>query len=752
MEPKAPGALCENCSLNACVAVMGDGPPKAKVVVVGEAPGVQEHKLGKPFVGPSGKLLKKVLEHHGYDLNDVYLTNSVLCHPPGNRKPTAKESRLCRDRLVQEVLSHEPEVIIAFGNSAAQSILETRTGISQLRRGGAKQAAFTCAPVVCTYHPAAALRNQALFPDILFDIGQLAKGHVKVGFEPGTYVTVGAGDADRYLHELESCKVLAADIETTGLYAKRDDVITLGISHRPGAALSFTEEAYNTSKDRLHRLFGDRAITWIWQNGKFDIQFLREDGIAARVDEDTLLRHYTLDERTAGVHDLGQLATQYCNAPDYKEASDKYKKNMRLMPLDELHHYVAMDTDMTFRVHLELKKDFINDAELTGLYYGLLIPGSECLTQIEQDGVAVDEPHIDALRIAYQEELDGLEQVLLDKWGLLNPRSPQQVSRCMTEMGVKNLQSTDEKTLTQLRKNRKYTDFCDTLLEHRGFTKLVGTYLNGLQKRLYAGRLFSTFLLHGTETGRLSSRNPNLQNIPRESTIRSIFVPAEGHSFVQGDYSQAELRVLAVLSGDPTLQQIFRDRRSLHKEVAVRFYGADYSEDQYVRAKAVNFGIPYGREAGSIAQEFSFSFREAQRIIDEWFALYPVAAGWLNEKAEEALRLGDLVSPFGRHRRFNLITNENKHGIRNEARAFNEQSTASDLNLVSAIKVQPLLPVGSSIQILIHDAILLEVPDEDVEDVARLVKETMQTVGVEKFDFPFDAEIKIGKSWGELHG
>jgi DNA polymerase-1 len=313
--------------------------------------------------------------------------------------------------------------------------------------------------------------------------------------------------------------------------------------------------------------------------------------------------------------------------------------------------------------------------------------------------------------------------------------------------------STDKEVLKSLEGQHPVVPL---LLELRSATKTRGTYIDGTLKRVATdGRVHSFFTLYKTVTGRLSSRNPNLQNIPRESKIKQIFCAAPGNVLIEADYKGAELRVLAYLSGDKSLTQVFLDGRDPHVEVAIELYGKDFTDDQKIRAKAVNFGIAYGRTEFSLAREYGISLNEALAMIDKWAHMYPDAWEYLLGCDEDARTGKVLVTPFGRKRRFGLITQEKINELENEARNFRVQNIASDLNLLSAMNMeQGLLGWGFKLVNLVHDSIVSEGNyDLDlIKHVSNHMKHIM-SASPKKYlntDIPFVADVKIGYTWGAL--
>ena len=761
-----PLAECETCPLyEENTFVPSVGPEKARLVLVGEAPGAKEVRTGEPFTGPSGELLNILLKHAGVDRSEVMITNVCLCRPRNNANPPKAAIRSCSHRLRQEILAREPETIVALGNFASKAILGTSDGITKTRVGPPKYSErYPGVSIIPTFHPAASLYNADVFPDIVTDFGKIGVTNVGTTWsEPKFRVFDDPGQADRALSELleERYREVALDIEV-GIekdvdfdHPDRYRLLCIGISYRRGAAIVLGERACESGRVRhkLQLLLENKQI--IAQNGKFDLAGLRSIG-KGKLSFDTMLAHYCLDERR-GTHSLDQLAVEYLGAPNWKDEIKRYlptSKNYADVPREVLYKYNAYDVANT----LLLKEVFAEKLKQQGLWdlHDFLVECSGTLLEMELAGVAVDEEYLEQAEKQALEDLDRLETDL--SYWVENPRSPKQVAQALKDLGAR-VASTDRETLEFLQEKaaRKNDEdllrFTTLMLEYRKEHKLYGTYIKGIRQRIYRGRVHPTFLLHGTVTGRLSSRNPNLQNIPRESQIRRLFVPSSpDHVLVQADYRQAELRVVCGLAQDPYLREVFSDdSRDIHGEVATRFYGPNWTKEQRVRAKAVVFGLTYGREAYSLAAEFGMTVAEAEHYIETFFEVIPHTVKWIEELEQRVLEGEDLVSPFGRHRRFWLISDANKKNILKEARAFLPQSTASDLTLKSANRLAAL-GLGDLLRIPVHDALVLEVPQEEAKEVTHLVKQVMEETGHELFDgyVPFPVDVKVGNNWGEL--
>jgi DNA polymerase-1 len=274
------------------------------------------------------------------------------------------------------------------------------------------------------------------------------------------------------------------------------------------------------------------------------------------------------------------------------------------------------------------------------------------------------------------------------------------------------------------------------------------------------GRLHTTFNMQATETGRLSSSNPNLQNLPVPEKddpmpARDIVGAPEGRVIIEADYSQVELRLLAHFSKDEGLLDVYRTGRDLHTELSIAIWGPEFTNYQRVRAKAVNFGIAYGRGAGSIAAEHDISEQEAEEMRQAWFRRFPQATVWLTKLHQAPLTGQTVISPFGRRRRFGVVSRENYHELKNQSANFPMQATGTDLTLYSAMRIQDQWEragIDAHVVCLVHDAIVVECPEEIAQEVASqlraMMEDTPRRILHPVIDFPVD--IHIGRAWGTL--
>jgi len=393
------------------------------------------------------------------------------------------------------------------------------------------------------------------------------------------------------------------------------------------------------------------------------------------------------------------------------------------------------------------------------------MPLANTLVAVEHRGMKIDLERQRKLDAEYRELIDGYTEEIreLAEKPELNPRSTQQMAVVLfddLELPQINGRSTAVGVLDQLEKRHPIIDL---LRRHRKVTKFHGTYVKNIPQLLDPNDVIHTnFNVHGTSTGRLSSSDPNLQNIPRigitpELDIRNMFVARPGMIFVHADYSQAEYRVFAWLTKDPYLMELYRAGGDIHSGVAQEIFGGDFTKEQRVVAKAVNFGLIYGRSAGAIARDPDIrehlSPRDARRFVQKYFRRIPTALKWSKARQREARQTGQLTTVFGRRRYFGLITRDTVRHINNQAANFDCQSIAGDLTLWALIRLHKRLR-DDHIVLTVHDSIIVECVDDPqtIAETAKLMQSMMLEVPLEAFgpEPPFQIDIETGYRWGEL--
>ncbi len=797
MVRKHPAADCENCPLYENGQFSPSvGPDTAHIAFVGEVPNARDSMTGEVFSGPSGKLLKIVMNYHNINPEEVFLTNAVLCRPKGQvATPPPEAVSACRSRLLSELTARPLREIVVLGNTASKSILG-RDKVTQLRVGpGHRSDYFPSARVIATINPAACLRQADQFPNLITDIGKLNL-HVRHFLPPEYIVSNGPDHAIELMDAISARQIaqgtreLVVDIEvaiekdTAFDHPNHYGMLCVGLCYEHGKAVVLSEGDMAVREVQLRLgdlLRGSRVIA---QNGKFDLAGLYPLLGDVELWFDTMLASYVRDERP-GIHGLKYMGREYLGAPEWENEIQKYlgsTRNYGNIPRDILYKYNAYDVAVTW----DLKDMFIEEfnADASGdmwRVHNMLVRASNQLKFLELNGWTVDKVHLVELDVMYKKILGELRAEMndiikrnlgkdYDKFGGINPNSPKQLKEAFADWGI-HVDSTNEKTMELLKAKldtmsepeaEEASHFIEVLMKHRTEAKAHGTYVKGIRKRLYRGRVYSTYLLHGTTTGRLSSRNPNMQNIPRDPKLRKLFIASSDERILlQTDYSQAELRVLTYLAKDEYFRSIFNDpSRDIFDELTPLLYPwavkSEMTKEAWkelrIRVKAYVYGLSYGREEYSIAQEFKIPVSQARSEMHKFFQVIPDVVKFRNEVKRKVLNGEHLVTPWGRHRRYQLITKENVKSVMNEALAFLPQSTASDMCLNALVEIRQETKGFAWIRNTVHDSIILECDKGDVDDVKEIVErrmlESAQSIVGDYVQFAVDSTT--GRSWGDL--
>jgi uracil-DNA glycosylase family 4 len=794
MKAEALGADCQNCSLRSAPYVPTkhpQGPPQSdgaqRIAVVGEAPGFNEATYGQPFTGPSGKLLTRVLNHHKIRRDEVLLTNVTLCRPEGNATPPRDAIRACSGRLKRELLEFGPTDILALGGTAGTLLAEGSGTITTLRVGPPKRASGLLDDgagsrdrirVVPTWHPAYCLRTADAFPALVRDVGKLKETKLSAWTEPKWRAFDDPAQALEVIRRLSTLEgPLVVDIEV-GIdkddgfdHPNKYSLLCVGICYARGRAVVLGESALADPNvvNALRVLFRTKRL--IGHNGKFDLSGLYPHLGPLELWFDTMLASYALNEVPGG-HSLGVLGVERLGSPDWKHEIKKYipkRGNYANIPRPILYKYNAFDVCNTWGLY-EL---FVDELERQGLrkVHDFMVAAANQLMYLELNGITIDQKYMAELSAAYLERLEGIETEMdmivslstghLDDGAMnsINPRSPMQVKKYLLSQGVK-VESTNQETLEALLellpKGSAKRNFVTVLLRYRRQHKLYSTYISGIRKRMYRGRIYTTYLLHGTTSGRLASRNPNMQNIVRDKEIRRQFsVSRPGNVLIQADYANAEARVMATLAQDEYLRTILSNQTPGYKffnELSDQLYGeGQWGKEEYIRTKAFFYGIAYGRESWSIAQEYGMSASEGEKRYRDFLGLFPGVSAWQEDVKKHVLSMKPLETPFGRRRRFWLITDQNKKDVVNEALSYLPQSTASDICLSALIRVRPMLRGLGFLRLTIHDALVAECAEERQDEVSELLRTVMAEEGARFTDYvPFPVDVSVGTSWGDL--
>jgi len=588
---------------------------------------------------------------------------------------------------------------------------------------------------------------------------------------------------NNWLSKLEKANVFAFDTETTSLDYMKARVVGVSFAVKTGAAayVPFAHD-YMDAPEQLSEqevlgglkpLLEDENKNKIGQNLKYDAHVLANHSISLRgIAEDSMLESYVLDStKRHGMDDLALRLLGH-NTIHFEDIAGKGAKQLTFNQVDlELAGpYAAEDADITLQIHEQLKAALSQQPALKKVYQEIELPLLRVLLRIERNGVLVDVPMLEKQSGQLAERMKELEQQAYEEAGeTFNLASPKQLSTILFEKleipskkKTKTGQySTAEDVLQELAVDYPLPRL---ILEHRSVSKLKSTYTDKLplQVNENTGRVHTSYNQTVAATGRLSSTDPNLQNIPVRSEegrrIRQAFVAPVGYKLLAADYSQVELRIMAHLSEDENLLKAFADGIDVHRATAAEVFAVALDEvesEQRRAAKAINFGLIYGMSAFGLAKQLNIGRYEAQDYIDVYFSRYPGVKVYMDKTREQAHDRGYVETVFGR--RLYLPEINSRNGQRRqyaERTAINApmQGTAADIIKRAMIAVDSALAtskVDAKVVMQVHDELVVEVLEKDVEAVADLLRMEMEQAAVLKV--PLVVDIGIGDNWDEAH-
>lgn len=585
------------------------------------------------------------------------------------------------------------------------------------------------------------------------------------------------------LKALSGAEAFAFDTETDGLNGMQDHLVGISLAVRPHEAWYLPlPEDMEEAKALLRPLapfFADPEKVKVAQNGKFDLKFLaRYDLHAVPPLWDTMLAHYLLDpEARHGLDHLSETLLRYRPIPiEQLIGKGKKQENMRKLEPREVLPYAAEDADLTLQLYHHLRPQIDGEEHLRRLFYDIEMPLVGVLLEMEQAGVRVD---VDLLRNAISDLMTKLEQIEEEfrgytMWDPVNINSPKEVGDFL--FGRLRLSEKPKKTRTGQYSTREEDlemvadrhPAVRLILDYRGLSKLVNTYLFPLPMMVnpWTHRIHTTYHQAKTATGRLSSSDPNLQNIPvrdeQGREIRKAFTgndPDAGDLFVSADYSQVELRLMAHLSGDSSLIEAFRHGADIHAATAAKIFGIPREEvtgEMRRKAKTANFGIIYGISAFGLSARLGIPRGEAKELIDGYFSSFPGVKRYIDKTIEQAHKDGYVDTLFGRRRYIQNINSRNRNLVANAERmAINApiQGTAADIIKVAMVRVaQRLREEGFRSQMIlqVHDELCFTVPGDECERLVAMVKEEMEQV-LPSLSVPLVADVGVGENWLEAH-
>lgn len=763
---------CTLCPLHEqanTICMKGYGPKTAPLMIVGEAPGKEEDKLGRPFVGDSGILLAGFLNKAGINANNAYITNVCKCRPPANRTPTRSEAKACRPYLQGEIAAIQPKYVLLLGNTALNHI--GKTGITALR---GQPFEIDDTTYFATFHPAAALRDPGRMPAIEQDLKKLA------GLMSGeeTISSVEEFNEWKYVREDNVEEFLAAfartdwftfDIETTDLrfyrLEERITAISFCLDDFSCWVIPVRELDEQFVRKLLFQLanFHKKAIG---HNGKFDNSWLtRKYGVRFDLRFDTCLAAHILDENRP--NGLKPLARTLLGAPDYDISK---KDKLGLGDYAKLCKYNAMDSYYTHKLSKLFGGVLRTQPALRKLFTTLVMPIARLYEEIEQEGLYINLKGQAELKQELNIQLHTLERELQNLSGerrLINWDSPKQVSELFfgklgltpTNYTPKGQPSTNEDALLELRG----IPAVDKLLEYRHVQKMLTTYVVGWEPFIHGHRVYLDTKINGTVTGRFSGR---LHQVPRDTTIRSLIDEEDGYTLVIADYNQIELRIAAMLANERRMKFIFQTGGDIHTVTAQEVLGISGTPTDEERrgAKGVNFGFIYGMREPKFQKymltEYGIriTLAEARAYRKRYFQLYPDLPVWHNKMRQLVRNQGYVTNLLGRIRRLPSIDSK-QEGVAQEAErqginAPTQSFGSGDLKALGMLAIHRHFdPKIVMLKGEVHDSTLTKVRTTHLKTALPTIKRLMEcppdlynVFGVE-LDVPIVVDIELGP-WG----
>lgn len=832
---------CDKCPLSkttsGTVCLAGEGPKNADVMVVGEAPGREEEKTGRPFMGASGQKLRQALAKNG--LGSVFITNTVRCRPPENRKPGAAEIKACREYLDYEIQRVKPKYVVALGATPTKALFKGMAKVSQ-HHGTIIEDKTKLYRGYVSYHPAAMLYDPGIEPAFNADMARLGR-HLRdeVTTELPKWNVVRRGNVEQFLREFTESPIFSFDLETSGLfphdgkgwincvgiglpgkawvipvsrpgwYPHRKDPKGKRKKHFRGSPWS-RGDSFRLLIRLLVRIQRQTKKIGVAQNGKFDNLWLkRYVGKRFKIHFDTMLAHHTLDENSD--HDLKSMARAELDIPEYDLKSSEKRGNCDPF---KLYQYNAFDCAYTLQLKKIYHRRLKQEPELERLFFKLVMPAARAMEEIELEGKTINVEAMNELGFKLRVEAITLKSELNElayqngikreiNWG-----SPAQVRVVLyddlkipcTVFTAKGAKSTSETAVLDLKGKHPVVD---KLIKYREVTKFKSTYIDGFRELMVDGKLYISYKVHGTVTGRYSSR---IHSIPRDGSVRNLVVAPPGWKFVQIDISQAELRIIAQISADLEMRKCFLENIDIHWRTLMFAIASGYIKGEYAqrvidtaykitgsklrifeacealldvghdrcidiwpgwkegrkRAKAINFGYVYGMYEKKFiltAKEkygWEPTWDEAHACREGYFQLYSNLEKW-HDKQKKLVKLNGYVRTlFGRRRRLPGIESKEKmKRMEAERQAINSpvQGTIGDWKAAVLVEVHETVDrtkfrlVGEH-----HDALLGLVRDGCEDDVLPQIVHIIRKPRLLKefkirMDIPMDGEVEIGP-WG----
>jgi DNA polymerase-1 len=588
----------------------------------------------------------------------------------------------------------------------------------------------------------------------------------------------------KLINALQKTKICALDTETTGCLALIDQMVGISFAVDLKTAYYIPFKHHDAQQldrektlEQLKPFLEDPTYEFIMHHAKFDQLVLWNHGIQVfPIKFDTLLAANLVRKEWQKIN-LKDLSALYLHEPmqKFKDVLGKYK-TFDQVPLENAARYGAHDSLQTFKIKSVIEKELEKEASLKKIFYDIEMPFYWVLVRMEQIGITlqpevlarINTDVVNDLTLIEKKIFGAIEEKHAIKPEEFNLNSPKQIERLLfDDLGLpvvkksdKGQRSTDQEVLEELSAMHPVPGL---ILQHRELSKLKNTYLDPLPGYINpkTGRVHTSYSQTMVATGRLSSTDPNMQNIPASEgyglQIRSAFVTPQGKVLMSADYSQIELRVLAFLSKDPTLMSVFAHNQDIHTQTAAQLFGVpldNVTSEQRQLGKRINFSVMYGMSPYGLAKDLDIKQSEAKEYIEKYFAKYTSVAAWMEKTVQQAIIDGYVQTLFGHRRYIPELREKNKTIFESGRRmAINTpvQGTQADIMKIAMINIDKQI-INKNLQarmiLQIHDEIIIEMPESEIETIESLIRREMETVV--NWDVPLKVTIRTGKNWGEI--
>ena len=591
-------------------------------------------------------------------------------------------------------------------------------------------------------------------------------------------------DLDELIKKLNEKSVISVDTETSSLNPQEANLIGVSVSYAANKAYYIPLDHKNVKslkKDvvlkKLKVILEDPSIKKVGQNIKYDFIIFKNNGIELNPVDDTMLLSYTLDAGN-NRHNMDILSELHLGHKtiSYKDLVGTGKKQLNFSEVDlkAATEYAAEDADITLRLY-EILSERVSEEKLEKIYEVFEKPMIKILSKLETNGIKVDNIYLKKLSKKFEERLLKIEKDIYKVSGKkFNIGSPKQLGEIIyNELKIAKLKKTKKGSLATSAKVLEDLaltghKFPNLILEWRQVSKLKSTYTDALQEHISkkTKRVHTSFLLAATNTGRLASSDPNLQNIPIKSPdgkeIRKAFIAEKDNILISADYNQIEMRILADMADVKELKKAFQNNQDIHSLTASQVFDVPInkvSDDFRRKAKAINFGIIYGITQYGLAKQIAVANHEAQDFINSYFKKFPEIKDYMNSTVKICRKQGYVTNIFGRRIHLRGINDKN-FSVRSfqERAAINApiQGSAADIIRLAMIKIDKILETKQNAKMLlqIHDELIFECQKKDEDSVKKIIKDAMVSVSSSDhhmFSIPLEVSINSGNNWGEAH-